>query len=508
MKKVIALQFCLLLLVSGLSGCLGFGEDETTKTSDTAEIQADWEVYSVQSVSDLPACNDGTDGRLYYIEAHSQFQTCAMNIWSIIDLTGPAGANGSTGAQGANGMNGSNGEQGLNGSDGADGMNGSNGQQGVNGSDGADGQDVNESYIVELEARIAVLEAEIVNLTSCKLVPWGNCARVNLDGMDLSGLDLTGINLEGASLIGTNFTNALLNQSSMAGIKAWNATFAYAHLNEADLSGGDFWKYEYSPSCDFCHATTDFYSTSMHEADLTDSVLKYVNLSFTFFRDADFSNSDMSYAQITDTYLVPAIMADVNLYSSNLSGTEIHDFDLSGANLVSSDLRSTAMYNVDLSGAFLFYSDLSTDPSTIHNSTYSNCDLSKARLDGTNLTGVIFYGNDLSFTSLSNAIVVDAFFGTPTNTVNTWLQTTWIDNIVYDHDPFWPCQLGPWASCAGVDLSGMDLSGMDLTGVDFRGANLTDANFTGATVTNAVFQSTIWSNTTWTDGVSYDSEQS
>ena len=507
MNKIVATQFCLLMLISSLSGCIGSVDD-----SDSTEKLGDWDVYSVQSVSDLPVCDADTSGRLYYIVADLQFQTCADNQWSVIDLTGPVGPTGTDGLPGMDGMNGTDGENGSNGLDGQNGADGSPGMDGENGTAGANGQDVNESYIAELEARIASLEAELDNATSCKLVPWGNCARANLDGLDLSSLDLTGIDLEGASVIGTDFTGTLLNQSSMAGINAWNATFSYAQLNDADLSGAKFWKYEYNANCNFCHTTSDFYSASMNRADLTDSVMQYVNLSFTFFRDADFSGSDLSYAQIVNTYLVQATMVDVNLYSSNLSGTEINNIDFSDSNFISSDLRGTRMYNVDLSDAALYYSDLSTRTELTHSSTYSNCDLSGAAFVGANLTGVIFYGSDLSYTSFSNAIIDDSFFGTPSILANTWHQTTWVDGEVYDFDPIWPCEIEPWAYCAGVDLSGRDLSGMDLTGVDLRGANLTGANLTGVDLTNAnvssaIFTNTVWNQTVWTDGVAYNTNQ-
>ena len=523
MKKMIAVQFCLLMLISSLSGCLGSEDVEKDSDTEKPSLLGDWDVFSVQSVSELPACDGDTDGRLYYIETDSQFQTCANNVWSVIDLMGSDGAMGAEGLSGTDGTNGTDGTDGTDGMDGIDGADGSPGMDGMNGTNGADGQDVNESYIAEMEARIAALEAEIVNLTSCKLVPWGNCARVNLDGMDLSGLDLTGIDLEGASLIGTNFTGAFLNQSSMAGVKAWNATFSSAQLNYADLSGSEFWTSEYNANCNSCHVTANFYSTSMYGADFTNSLLRYVNLSFAFFRDADFTGSDMSYSQITNTYLVPATMADVNLYSANFSGTEIHELDLSGANMMSANLRGVGMYNVDLSGTFLLYSDVSTRTDLTHSSTFSNCDLSNTRFDGTNLTGVIFYGNDLSFTSFSNAIIDDAFLSTQSPNTNTWHQTIWIDGSVYDFDPIWPCELGPWAYCAGVDLSGRDLSGIDLTGIDLRGANLSNTNLGNATLTNAdlsfadftgatgtsyaTFTNSNWNLTVWTDGETYDSNQ-
>ncbi len=128
MKKSsqISLAFLLAMLMTAcaLSGCLGFDDGSDSDSPDELE---DWNVFLVQSASDLPDCDSTTDGRLYYITSQPGFQTCSGTMWTTIDLTGPAGPPGADGADGTQGPAG------------ADGAAGSEGVQGPPGPPGADG---------------------------------------------------------------------------------------------------------------------------------------------------------------------------------------------------------------------------------------------------------------------------------------------------------------------------------------------------------------------------------
>ena len=93
------------------------------------QISDEWDVYYVQSGSDLPACESSTLGRLYYVADTAGFETCTTGGWQFVDLTGPAGANGADGAQGPSGTNGQDG------ADGAQGPSGTNGTDGTQGTD-------------------------------------------------------------------------------------------------------------------------------------------------------------------------------------------------------------------------------------------------------------------------------------------------------------------------------------------------------------------------------------
>ncbi len=522
MRRLNAVIFALMMATLSLAGCFG-GDDIDDSNETTDDVLSDWEVYHVATGTDLPNCNSDTLGRLYYVADTTNFEVCLTSGWSFIDI------------KGADGMQGEVGETGPQGGAGADGMQGEVGETGPQGQTGPSGQAANESMLFDLDAQLLALNQDmmailgnissidselgtvdnviqmyytnfiqlqnqinslnsaLLNATTCQIGPFGNCANSNLDGMDLSYMDLTGINLEGASLIGTNFKGAQLNHSNLAGVKAWNASFSNANIIDADLSGATFWKMEYNSGCNLCHMTATFDGASLRDSDLSKTDLTSANLSTTYFYDADFSGATMSYVNIQNSYLVRASITDANLNYANLTGTEIHDIDFSNTVMMYADLTGVTMYNVDLSESFLFYSDMSTIPGAIHNSTFSNCDLSHARMDSMNLTGVIFYGTNLIFTSLESAIIQDAFFG-----LNSWHQSIWVDGAVYDHDPMMgPCELGPYANCAGADLSHMNLSGMDLTGIDLRGANLQNAIFDYATLDKADLSSTVAMNATF-----------
>ena len=174
--KFQAVLFGLLMMTMSLAGCFGSGDsDDELNQPSTGQLD-DWQVHFAQSSSDLPVCDQVTNGRLYYVEADMNFQVCTSTGWEIIDVSGSDGSDGRDGADGEDGHsvavrlvssntcpNGGksfeigtdidgdgllggdetgilvdicHGERGLEGPRGADGQDGSDGQDGVNGTDG------------------------------------------------------------------------------------------------------------------------------------------------------------------------------------------------------------------------------------------------------------------------------------------------------------------------------------------------------------------------------------
>ena len=129
MRKVTIASLLVLLMLVAAGGYMMLNNDGTGSEApdDEGEHIGEWDVYYVQSGSELPNCNSDTKGRLYYVTADAGFQTCTSTGWSFVDLTGPDGLAGADGAEG------------VNGTDGQDGANGMDGQDGVNGTDGSDG---------------------------------------------------------------------------------------------------------------------------------------------------------------------------------------------------------------------------------------------------------------------------------------------------------------------------------------------------------------------------------
>ncbi len=128
-KNALAILLALLMTASALSGCSGTDDDVDDDPTDLE----DWNVFMVQSSSDLPTCDSATEGRLYYLSSESGFQACSSGSWQSIDLTGPAGADGEAGPAGPAGPAGANGEAGPAGPAGADGEAGPAGPPGEDG---------------------------------------------------------------------------------------------------------------------------------------------------------------------------------------------------------------------------------------------------------------------------------------------------------------------------------------------------------------------------------------
>ena len=116
-KNALAILLALLMTASALSGCSGTDDDVDDEPTDLE----DWNVFMVQSSSDLPTCDSATEGRLYYLSSESGFQACSSGSWQSIDLTGPAGADGEAGPPGPAGPAGADGEAGPAGPPGEDG---------------------------------------------------------------------------------------------------------------------------------------------------------------------------------------------------------------------------------------------------------------------------------------------------------------------------------------------------------------------------------------------------
>ena len=108
----LAILLALIMTATALSGCSG--TDEGEDKDDPNEL-GDWDVFLVQSDSELPPCDSSTDGRLYYLSSESGFKACSGGSWMVIDLTGPAGSAGSTGPAGADGIMGPAGPAGADG---------------------------------------------------------------------------------------------------------------------------------------------------------------------------------------------------------------------------------------------------------------------------------------------------------------------------------------------------------------------------------------------------------
>ena len=77
MNKTHAVLFALMMLTVSLAGC--FGGDDPVEDETSVETLDDWQVHFASSAADLPTCDSTTDGRLYYVDADSEFQVCTSS---------------------------------------------------------------------------------------------------------------------------------------------------------------------------------------------------------------------------------------------------------------------------------------------------------------------------------------------------------------------------------------------------------------------------------------------
>lgn len=82
---------CLMMMAVSLSGCIG-GDIETSEGDDIIlEDTDDWPTYYVPTSGDLPTCDSTTLGRLYYVEADTNFQACMSTGWQVVQIGGTGG---------------------------------------------------------------------------------------------------------------------------------------------------------------------------------------------------------------------------------------------------------------------------------------------------------------------------------------------------------------------------------------------------------------------------------
>ena len=80
----------LLVILFPMSGCVGNTDIETSEGDDVVlgESLDDWPTYYVPAASDLPTCDSSTLGRLYYVEADTNFQACMSTGWEVVEIGG------------------------------------------------------------------------------------------------------------------------------------------------------------------------------------------------------------------------------------------------------------------------------------------------------------------------------------------------------------------------------------------------------------------------------------
>ena len=75
------------MITMPLSGCTSADniDEEITEKDNNNDLElSDWNVYLAATSSDLPVCNEDTNGRLYYVEDLNQYKVFPADIASTV----------------------------------------------------------------------------------------------------------------------------------------------------------------------------------------------------------------------------------------------------------------------------------------------------------------------------------------------------------------------------------------------------------------------------------------
>lgn len=183
-------------------------------------------------------------------------------------------------------------------------------------------------------------------------------------------------------------------------------------LTRKDLTGIDLSQVDFKGA--------DLFAADLSGAKMTGANLAHANLNRAVLRGADFTGADLSDASMFAVFADEAIFSGADLRKARVIG----------------DLKQAVLSHANLMGA-----DLGADPAN-QGMVPVRVDLSRAKLDGADLTGANLVHVVLGFGDLSGANLTKAKFA--------------------------------WA-----DLSGADLDGAEVTGADFSNARLDGASLSG-----------------------------
>ncbi len=294
-----------------------------------------------------------------------------------------------------------------------------------------------------------------------------------LTSADFNDANLTGADLISATLTSANLTQAYLNNASLVGATLTGVDFTNARIQGANLTGAtshgftaaqlySTYSYEARNLTGVClmgnnHAGWNFASQNMANAKFNGTDLTGSNL-----RRANLTNADFGYVTLANAGLSQANLTNADFSEADLTGTDFSDAEIRGANfwanapragITLSQLYSTASYQArDLTGVWF----------------YGN-NLSGGNFVGQDLTNVFFDGATLTGADFADSLVRGAIFAGTTG------------------DGFTAAQLYSTASYRSHDLTRINLGFNDLSGWNFAGQNLTDADFYLATLTGADF---------------------
>jgi uncharacterized protein YjbI with pentapeptide repeats len=197
---------------------------------------------------------------------------------------------------------------------------------------------------------------------------------------------------------------------------------------------------------------TNFRYAQAYGIFLANAHLFRANFQGAFLSEADMRGADLGQANLRFAVLDRAQMNHTNLYRAELDGANLARIDLRGANLSYSSLADAVLVDARLEGASLYASH--AENASLIRGNLEKADMREARLDGANLESADLQQAYMWSTKLAGANLQKAQLAT----------AIFID----------------------ADLRGADMRGAQFNGTVLNGANMQDANLDGADLRGAL----------------------
>ena len=272
--------------------------------------------------------------------------------------------------------------------------------------------------------------------------------------VDSSGWDLSNLNLSGAELGGGNLNDSTIKYANLSITN--EQLYETASYKSKDLRGvtfgNNFRRIGNSTSWDF---TGQDLTGAGFSGTVFDRAEKFAETNFT---DANIAGVDLSHA-------VFGGFSTEHLYST----ASYRAKDLRGIILDNNDLTRWNFADQDLTNAWLS-SDLFAISSKLTDAVFSNANLTNVTLSGAELTNADFSGAFIK--------------GADLRATRGLTQTQFYSTASYQERDLSFVQFG------AHDLSNWEFSNMNLQNANFQGADLTNASFDGANLFGADFRET------------------
>jgi uncharacterized protein YjbI with pentapeptide repeats len=354
---------------------------------------------------------------------------------------------------------------------------------------------------------------------------------------------------------GADLSSRDLTMAYLIGADVKNASFYRAKLTDADFTGAEISGASFRPRPSVCPlicflpgtgiSASQLYSTASYQAqdlsridvsfhDFVSGNFVGQNLSGANFERANLTGADLRQANFANAFLARATFAGANLSQANLMNVDLNQAELTGAVLTGAELTGARIHGGALTldgpsfrGANLGLTTANglTADQLYSTASYEAKNLSSIRLNGNDLTGWNFAGQNLMYADfggatlrgadLSQTYLRSSFYQadlTGANLSGAYIHGWTYELSKYQYIPgasftsatsngFTADQLYSTASYQAHDLTRVGLGHNDLSGWSFAGQDLSYANFEGATLIGANFSRANLTNATFTNAV-------